>query len=255
MKLSTPAAILAAAGGASNVVYAQPDSAYEWEYEANLVEANLIDIIAILGRRQLSDNSSNIEGSLLMGDITDKEKYPGDHFLKLNATGLPSNCTDDCGIAIALANNSRECTEDEHDSALKVLLPQDLFFSTDEGGSTNGWQKQMFDNMESENSPISLSEVLSINATDSHFAPVVYLYDKEKAPVACAYLESLSDEEKERFDMMFSGMHDDAQIIEDEGSDTTAAAVDVGSGSESVPIVPKFAVGMITACALMLLSL
>ena len=113
--------------------------------------------------RQLStQNSSNIEGSLVMGDITgsDKEEY-GDHFLKLNATGLPSNCTNDCGIAIALAN-SRECTKDVYDSALKVLLPQGLFYSTDEDGSTNGWFDQFFDNVEIENSPISLSEVLSM---------------------------------------------------------------------------------------------
>ena len=96
-----------------------------------------------------------------MGDITDREVYSADHFLKLNATGLPSNCTNDCGIAIALAN-SRECTEDEHDSALKVLLPKALFYSTDEGGSTNGWHKQVFDNLEIENSPVSLSEVLSM---------------------------------------------------------------------------------------------
>ena len=213
-----------------------------------------------LTRRHLSDNSSNIEGSLVMGDITDKEKYPGDHFLKLNATGLPSNCTNDCGIAIALAN-SRECTKDVHDGALKVLLPKALFYSTDEGGNTNGWFDQFFDNLESADSPVSLSEVLSMAGvmmdllSNAHFAPVVYLYDKEKTPVACAYLESLTDEEKEIFDTMFNGEEDDAQVIESAPSDSAADTVDGGNGSGSVAFAPNFTVGMITACALVLLSL
>ena len=213
-------------------------------------------------RHLSAENSSAIEGSLVMGDITDREVYSADHFLKLNGTGLPSNCTNDCGIAIALAN-STECTEDVHDSALKILLPNDLFYSTDEGGCTNGWHKQVFDNLESENSPISLSEVLSMvdaavglidSLTNTHFAPVVYLYDKEKIPVACAYLESLTEEEKEIFDTMFNGEEEDAQVIEDEGSDATAA-VDIGNGSGSAAFAPKFAVSMVTACALILFSM
>ena len=213
-------------------------------------------------RHLSAQNSSNIEGSLLMGDITDKEEYPGDHFLKLNATGLPSNCTDDCGIAIALAN-SRECTQDVYDSALKVLLPKALFYSTDDGGNTNGWHNQFFDNLEIENSPVSLSEVLSMvdaatnlidSLTNIHVAPVVYLYDKEKVPVACAYLQSVTDEEKDGFDTMFNGEEDDVDATEDEGSDETAA-VDVGNGSGSAAFAPKFAVSMIMACALVLLSL
>jgi hypothetical protein len=205
-------------------------------------------------RRQLSAvNGSAIEGDLVMGDMKDSEEY-GDHFLALEATGLPSDCTNDCGIAIALSS-SRECTEDVHDSALKVLLPKALFYSTDEGGSTDGWFEQFFDNVESANSPVSLSEVLSTNSTDSQLAPVVYLYDKEKVPVACAYLEPLSDEEKEELSMILNGDEEDSQIIEDEGSDATAAAgaVDV-AGSGSVAVVPKLAVSMITACALALLS-
>ena len=146
-----------------------------------------LGVIIPMVRRQLSaQNSSNIEGTVVMGDMKDSEEY-GDHFLALEATGLPSDCTNDCGIAIALSS-SRECTEDVQDSALKVLLPKALFYSTDEGGSTDGWFEQFHDNVESANSPVSLSEVLSTNSTDSQLAPVVYLYDKEKAPVACAYL-------------------------------------------------------------------
>ena len=218
-------------------------------------------------RRQLSaKDGSNIEGRLLIGDITDREKYPTDHFLKLNATGLPSNCTDDCGIAIALAN-SLECTKDVYDSALKVLLPKALFYSTDEVGSTNGWFDQFFDNLENENSPISLSEVLSMAdvaagmmmdlLSNTHFAPVVYLYDKEKVPVACAYLESLSDEEKEVLDTIFNEEEDDADVTESDPSDAAAAgAVVGGNGSGGIALnVPKFAVSMITAGALILISL
>ncbi len=78
-------------------------------------------------RRQLSAavNNGNIKGTLVVGDITDKETYQFDHFLKVNGTGLPSNCTDDCAMAIGLAE-SRDCGEDIHDSASKVLLPKDL---------------------------------------------------------------------------------------------------------------------------------
>ena len=229
-------------------------------------EARLEPMTCSVVRRQLSAqyNSCTIDGDLVMGDMSDSEEY-GDHFLALNATGLPSNCTNDCGISIALAN-SRECTKDVYDSALKVLLPKALFYSTDEGGNTNGWFDQFFDNVEIENSPIALSEVLSmVDAaaglmmdllSSAHVAPVVYLYDKEKVPVACAYLESLSDEEKEEFSMILNGDEEDSQLIEDEGSDATAAAgaVDV-AGSGSVAAVPTFVVNMISACALVLLSL
>ena len=215
--------------------------------------------------RQLSanNNSSNIEGSLVMGDMKDSEEY-GDHFLAFYAAGLPPNCTDDCAIAIALAN-SRECTEDVYDSALKVLLSKELSYSTDEGGNTNDWHEQFFDNLEIENSPISLSEVFSMvdaaaglidSLFDTHFAPVVYLYDKEKVPVACAYLESLSDEEKEELSMIFNGDEEDTQVVESDPSDAVAAdVVGGGNGSGSAALVPKFAVSVITACALILLSL
>ena len=148
---------------------------------------------------------------------------------------------------------------------VQVLLPTALFYSTDEGGSTNDWHDQFFDNLEIANSPVSLSEVLSMvdaaaglidSLTNTHFAPVVYLYDQEKVPVACAYLESLTDEEKEELDMFFNGDEEDGQVIEDEGSDpTAAAAVDVGNGSGSVAFAPKFAISMIMACALVLFSL
>jgi hypothetical protein len=64
------------------------------QYETNIGSA--LDMMPIkLGghpgkRRQLSaENSSNITGTLVMGDIIDKEKYPFDHFLKVNGTGLP----------------------------------------------------------------------------------------------------------------------------------------------------------------------
>jgi hypothetical protein len=213
-------------------------------------------------RRQLSvaENNSTIKGTLVMGDITNKEKYPFDHFLKVNGTGLPSNCTDDCAIAIGLAD-SRDCAEDIHDSALKVLLPKGIFYSTDEGGSTKGWHKQMFDNVESEGSPILLSEVFSMvgataelidSLTNSTYAPVVYLYDKEKLPVACAFLEPLTDEEKEEYDMLFNGeQQDDADISADAPAE---AVMGGGNGAGSVGALPTIAVSAIMTCALLLLS-
>ena len=215
--------------------------------------------------RELStaETSNNIEGKLVMGDITDKEKYQFDHFLKVNGTGLPSNCTDDCTMAIGLAE-SRDCEEDVHDSAKKVQLPKDLFVSTDEGGSTNGWFKQMFDNVESEGSPLSLSEVFSMVdvagvaaelidlLTDSHYAPVVYLYDKEKLPVACAFLKPLADEEKEKYDILFNAeQQDDADVSADAPEEPVMG---VGNGAGSVGVLPGFAVSAIMTCSLVLFS-
>ena len=107
---------------------------YGSEHDANLVGMKIT-------RRELStaENSGNIQGKLVVGDNNmDKEKYPEDHFLKVNGVGLPSDCTGDCSMAIALAN-SRECTEDVHNSAQKVLLQPTLFYSTDEAGCTGGW--------------------------------------------------------------------------------------------------------------------
>lgn len=199
----------------------------------------------------------------MVGDITNKEKYQFDHVLKVNGTGLPSNCTDDCAIAIGLAE-SRDCAEDIHDSALKVLLPKDLFYVTDEGGSTNGWHKQMFNNVEREDSPISLSKVFSmVDAadvaaelidllTDSHYAPVVYLYDKEKSPVACAFLNPLTDEEKEEYDILFNGeQQDDADVSADAPEEPVMGG---GNGAGSVGVLPGFAVSAIMTCALVLFS-
>ena len=55
--------------------------------------------------------------------------------------------------------------------------------------------------------------------------------------------------------MILNGEGKDSQIIEDEGSDATAAAGAVDfTGSGSVAVVPKLAASMITACALALLS-
>ena len=201
--------------------------------------------------RELSTakNSGNIQGKLVAGDNTDKEKYPEDHFLKVNGAELPSDCTD-CAMAIALAN-SRECTEDVHDGAQKVLLQPPLLYSTDETGSTNGWFKQMFNDAESD-SPVTLAEFFAAAGTGStnSSASVVYLYDKEKSPVACAFLDPLTDEEKEKYDTMFNGeQQDDA----DAAAEQPAMGGGGGNGAGSVVFLPKFSVSSIMTCALLFL--
>jgi hypothetical protein len=212
---------------------------------------NVVGIPGSPSRRELStaENSGNIQGKLVVGDNTDKEKYPEDHFLKVNGAGLPSDCTDDCTMAIALAN-SRECTEDVHNSAQKVLLQPTLFYSTDEGGSTNGWFKQMIDNAESD-SPVTLDEFFAAaTGFTNTSASVVYLYDKEKSPVACAFLEPLTDEEKEKYDMMFNGEQQDNA---DAAAEQPAMGDGGGNGAGSVAFLPMFAVSSIMTCALLFL--
>jgi hypothetical protein len=205
-------------------------------------------------RRQLSTEEDNIiEGTSLMGDITDSETYPaGDNFIKLDASGLPPSCTNDCTMSIALAN-SRECTEDIHDSARKVLLQEDLFYMTNEEGHTvvpatkdSGWHEQVFSSTESENSPISLAEVVSMLNADpavtNTSAPVIYLYNKEKVLVACSFLETLTDEEREKFDLMF----------EDAGA---AAAVGDTSGAGSFALLSSFAASAIMTSVLVIFAI
>lgn len=213
-------------------------------------------VTAVRRKRQLSteDDSISTEGTLLMGDITDSETYPaGDNFVKLDASGLPPGCTNDCTMSIALAN-SRECTEDIHGSARKVLLQEDLFYMTNEEGHTvvpatkdSGWYEQVFSSVtESENSPISLAEVVSMLNADpavtNTSAPVIYLYNKEKVPVACSFLETLTDEEREKFDLMF----EDA---------AAAAAVGDTSGAGSFALLSSFAASAIMTSALFVLGM
>ncbi len=85
-----------------------------------------------------------------------------------------------------------------------------------------------------------------------NYAPVVYLYDKEKLPFACAFLEPLTDEEKEKYDMMFNGeQQDDADVSADAPEEPVMGG---GNGAGSVGVLPKFAVSAIMMCALVLLS-
>lgn len=117
----------------------------------------------------------------------------------------------------------------------------------------------MFDNVESESSPLSLNEVFSIVdvaaelidlLTNSTYAPVVYLYDKEKLPIACAFLEPLTDEEKEKYDMLFSGeKQDDADVSADAPEE---AVMGGDNGAGSVAALPTIAVSAIMTCALVL---
>lgn len=216
---------------------------------------------SVLGdnRRHLStDNSSEVEGTLMLGDITDREKYPvGDYFLKLNVIGLSSNCTD-CAIAIGLAN-SRECTMDVHDNATKIVLPKETFFTTDDKGSTNGWDDSVFEFFESDNPSISMSEVFSyVNVAagtlETDLAPVVFLYNNENMHVACAFLESPTDDEKEEFDKLFNGEQDDTPGAAESLSVDTAGSGGNGS-SGSVALLPRVAMGVImTSCAAVILS-
>ena len=226
-----------------------------------LLQAATESIVPIVQdeQRQLStDNSGNIEGKLVMGDITDREKYPvGDYFVALKASGLPPDCTtEDCAMAVAVAN-SRECTMKVHDSASKVLLSGELFYTTDDkgntNGNTNGWEEELFSSSESGDSPVSLSEVFTmVNVaggaeTLSQLVPVVYLYDKEKMPIACAFLESPTDEQKETFDKLFNEAQDEDNVDSSGASDAAAADVVGGgnNGAGGVALLPQFVMSVI----------
>lgn len=155
------------------------------------------------------------------------------HFLKINATGLPTLCDEDCSIHIALlVDDSQECTQEAHGNATKAILSNEIFYETDDQGSTGGWHKQMFNLIEKD---VSLEYA------------AVFLLDADKALVACAFLEPLSAEMKEMFDKMFNGEQD--SVVVDGNSDVVGALGDGGAPSDGNVVLPAFAICVIAAVA------
>ena len=167
------------------------------------------EITQALRVRQLeegaNDNSTatELEGVVVMGNLVDKNtnEFASNFVAKHVTGGLPQNCIN-CAMNVAITN-SEECTVEVHDKAMIIPLDQQLIYSTDEFGSTQGWQRQAVRELQDTNStiPISLAELINQAAsmataaleafTDYHVA--VYLYDANGELVACSNLKALDE--------------------------------------------------------------
>ena len=143
--------------------------------------------------------------------------------LHMNATNLPSNC-DGCKMVLALVETMAMCSIiDAHLQALRVVLENDLTYTTDEDGSTGGWETQPVHEYSNSTTPVSIFNEVMLGGTDyNHQKRVaVYFYDLEENPVACATLKPASEEEAQMYEVMFYGESEEEG--EDDGPDAEAA--------------------------------
>ena len=183
-----------------------------------------------------SDNNtaSELEGEVIMGNIVDftTNEFASNFIAKQVTGGLPKDCVE-CAMKVAMTQ-SEECTVEAHDKAMIIPLDQQLSYSTDEFGSTAGWQKQAVRELQDTNStlPISLAELINQAAsmamaaleafTDYHVA--VYLYDANGELVACSNLKALDKDAAAEYDKLLNA------FIETE----EAAPMDTASGSNGM---------------------
>ncbi len=209
-----------------------------------------------LCRRQLeegtSDNNtaSELEGVVVMGNLVDMttNDFKSNFIAKQVTGGLPKDCVE-CALKVAITN-SKECTVEAHDEAMIIPLDQQLIYSTDEIGSTAGWQRQAVRELEDTNStlPISLAELINQAAsmataaleafTDYHV--VVYLYDANGELVACSNLKALDEDAAAEYDKLLNALTETegsyAASPMDTASESTEEAghVDTTSGSNGM---------------------
>ena len=182
----------------------------------------------------ICSTATEVEGEVVMGNLVDTttNDFSSNFLAKRVTGGLPQNCIN-CAVNVAITN-SEECTDEVHDKAMIIPLDQQLSYSTDEFGSTQGWQKQAVRELEDTNStlPISLAELINQAAsmamaaleafTDYHVA--VYLYDANGELVACSNLKALDEETAAEYDKLLNA------LIETEA----AAPMDTTSGSNGM---------------------
>ena len=201
-------------------------------------------------RRQLeegtSDNNtaSELEGEVVMGNIVDMTTNAfASNFLAKHVTGgLPKDCVE-CGMNVAITN-LEECTVEAHDKATIIPLDQQLSYSTDEIGSTQGWQRHTVRELQDTNStlPISLAELINQAAsmamaaleafTDYHVA--VYLYDANGELVACSNLKALDEDAAAGYDKLLNAFIETEEAAPmDTASESTEEAAPVDTTSES----------------------
>ena len=199
-------------------------------------------VIKVVARRQLeqgaSDNNtaSGLEGEVVMGNyfITTNTDFAS-NFLATDVTGggLPKDCVE-CAINVAITN-SEECSVEALDKAMIIPLDQPIIYSTDEFGSTQGWQQQAVRESEDANSTLPISLAKLINQTESlaGYHVAVYLYDANGELVACSNLKALDEETAAEYDKLLNAF-----------TGTGAADTTSESNGMFVPAIAIAAVGI-----------
>lgn len=150
----------------------------------------------------------------------------------VNATGLAPDCID-CKAGIFLSKFLQCNSTNAHDAALMIPLEDELTYTTNNEGSTDGWETTPMRELPNTNStPMSLADIMATDVvveevdnevTENNFNLAVYLYDSEENPIACATLGAVSEEEKAAYyNEIFSSV--------DEGGDAATLADDSPSG-------------------------
>ena len=204
-------------------------------------------------RRQLeegasdSNTTSELGGEVVMGNLVDTttNDFSSNFLAKYVTGGLPKDCVD-CAMNVAITN-SEECTVEAHDKAMIIPLDQQLIYSTDEIGSTAGWQRQAVRELEGTNStlPISLAELINqaesmaIAALEAFtdYRVAVYVYDANGELVACSHLEALDEDMAAEYEKLlndFTEAEEAAPVDTTSESTEEATPVDTTSGSNGM---------------------
>ena len=159
-------------------------------------------------RRQLEEGASDIstaskvEGEVVMGNLVDVATNNFvSNFLATDVTsGLPKDCAE-CVMNVAITN-SEECTDEAHDKAMIIPLDQPIIYSTDEFGSSQGWQRHIVRELRDTNStlPISLAELINQAKAFTDYHVAVFLYDANGELVACSNLKALDKDKAAEYD-------------------------------------------------------
>ena len=219
----------------------------------------------VVARRQLEEGAtddntaSELEGEVVMGNLVNTTTNEiVTNFLANRVTGgLPKDCVE-CAVNVAITD-SEECTVEAHDKAMIIPLDQPLNYSTDEFGSTAGWQTHIVRELQDTNSTLPDSLALLINqaasmamaaleAFTNHVA--VYLYDANGELVACSNLKALDEDAAAEYDKLLHNAFIETEEAApvDTLSESTEEAAPVDTTSESngmfVSVISIAAVGI-----------
>ena len=186
-----------------------------------------------------------VNGTVAIGNLLDKDTNEFQaNFLNINIDGLPADCND-CFMKVAVADTD-ECTSDAHDKAMFIPLEKELTYTTDENGSTGGWDFQAFTESDADAADgataltptlaallgEAASLAMSILEASTNYMVVVYMYDQDENLVACSHLQPLHEEKAAEYDALFKGLwaavsEESGDTVESESSTSnTATPVD-----------------------------
>ena len=186
-----------------------------------------------------------VNGTVAIGNLLgkDTDEFQA-NFLNIHVDGLPADCTD-CVMKVAVADTD-ECTDDAHDKAMFIPLEKDLTYTTDENGSTGGWDFQAFtesdaaaaaDGTTALNPTLAAllgeaaSLAISILEASTNYMVIVYMYDQDENLVACSHLQPLHEEKAAEYDALFKGLW--AAVSDESGEAVSSSTSDTATPVDS----------------------